>query len=151
MPLTVRPAQTEDHALWLPLWHGYIEFYKGNVSEAQTALSWQRMLDPAHLLQAWVAEKDGALLGFAHFFMHPSTWSDAGYCYLEDLFVSEAARGQGVARQLIEGCAAWATTQGADQLYWLTQENNHTARLLYDRIAERSGFIHYKHALASHV
>ncbi|TAG25484.1 MAG: GNAT family N-acetyltransferase [Burkholderiales bacterium] len=149
MPLTIRPVQNEDHTAWLPLWHAYIAFYKGSVSDAQTALTWQRILDPAHPLQAWVAEQDGVLLGFTHAFIHPSTWSDAGYCYLEDLFVSQTARGQGVARQLIETCAAWAKTQRADQLYWLTQEDNHTARQLYDRVAQRSGFIHYKHAVGS--
>lgn len=144
MTLTIRPAQAHDHAAWLTLWRGYIAFYQGDVSDAQTALTWQRILDDSNPVRAWVAKKEGALLGFAHAFMHPSTWSNAGYCYLEDLYVSEAERGQGVARQLIEACTAYASSQGADQLYWLTQENNQTARLLYDRIAQRSGFIHYK-------
>ncbi len=144
MPLTLRPIQASDHAAWLPLWHGYIAFYQGTVSDAQTALSWQRMLDTAHPLQGWVAEKEGKLLGFAHIFMHGSTWSDRGYCYLEDLFVSEAARGQGVARQLITSCSQWAASQGANKLYWLTHESNHTARQLYDKLAQRTGFIHYE-------
>jgi GNAT superfamily N-acetyltransferase len=147
MALLIRPVQAADHAAWLPLWHGYVEFYKAAVSDAQTALSWQRMLDSAYPLQGWVAERDGKLLGFAHIFMHGSTWSDQGYCYLEDLFVSKAARGQGVAQQLIAACSAWAASQGAGKLYWLTQESNHTARLLYDKVAQRSGNIHYEIAL----
>jgi GNAT superfamily N-acetyltransferase len=127
MTLLIRPVQAQDHTAWLPLWHGYLGFYLSTVGDAQTALTWQRMLDPAHPLQGWVAEREEQLIGFAHIFMHGSTWSDRGYCYLEDLFVSEAARGQGVARQLIENCATWANSQGADKLYWLTRETNHTA------------------------
>jgi GNAT superfamily N-acetyltransferase len=144
MTLTLRPIQSTDRAAWLLLWQGYIAFYKGSVSDAQTALSWQRMLDPLNPLQAWVAESEGKLLGFAHIFMHGSTWSDRGYCYLEDLFVSESARGQGVARQLIAACSTWAASQGAGKLYWLTQEDNHSARQLYDKVAQRTGFIHYE-------
>jgi GNAT superfamily N-acetyltransferase len=151
MPLTIRPIQASDHAAWLPLWQGYIEFYQGDVSDAQTTLTWQRMLDAAQPLQGWVAERDRQLIGMAHIFMHDSTWSDRGYCYLEDLFVSEAARGQGVARQLIEHCKTWATRQGAGKLYWLTQETNHTARQLYDKVAQRTGFIHYEIACQASV
>jgi GNAT superfamily N-acetyltransferase len=142
--LSIRPIHAHDHASWLPLWRGYVEFYQSKVSAAQTALTWQRMLDASQPLQGWVAENEGQLLGFAHIFMHGSTWSPHGYCYLEDLFVSEQARGQGVARQLIAACSEWAVSQGAGKLYWLTQESNHTARQLYDKVARRSGNIHYE-------
>ena len=38
--------------------------------------------------------------------------------------------------------AVWAA--GASRLYWLTKEDNRTARALYDKLAERSGFIQYR-------
>jgi len=37
-----------------------------------------------------------------------------------------------------------ARASGSDKVYWLTAETNATARTLYDRVAERSGFIHYQ-------
>jgi hypothetical protein len=37
-----------------------------------------------------------------------------------------------------------AREQGASRVYWLTQEGNATARALYDKLAERSGFIQYR-------
>jgi GNAT superfamily N-acetyltransferase len=126
------------------LWQGYLEFYKVTLSDQQTALTWQRMLDASQPLQGLVAEREGQLLGFAHTFMHGSTWSDKGYCYLEDLFVSKAARGQGVARQIIAACSDWAMSQGAAKLYWHTQESNHTARLLYDKVAKRTANVQYQ-------
>jgi GNAT superfamily N-acetyltransferase len=146
MTLQIRPIQAHDQAAWLPLWQGYLEFYEVTLSDAQTALTWQRMLDAAHPLQGLVAEREGQLHGFAHIFMHGSTWSDQGYCYLEDLFVSKAARGQGVARQIIAACGQWAASQGAGKLYWVTQESNHTARQLYDKVAQRTGNIQYQTA-----
>ena len=33
---------------------------------------------------------------------------------------------------------------GASRVYWLTHETNTDARVLYDRLAERSGFIQYR-------
>jgi len=65
-------------------------------------------------------------------------------CYLQDLFTSEAARGQGVGRALIEGVYAKAREAGAPRVYWQTHETNKTAMRLYDQVAERSGFVVYR-------
>ena len=37
-----------------------------------------------------------------------------------------------------------ARAAGASRFYWLTQESNAVARALYDKLAERSGFIQYR-------
>jgi GNAT superfamily N-acetyltransferase len=95
-------------------------------------------------MHALVAEQDGELLGLAHFLFHRSTTAIALTCYLQDLFTSEAARGRGVATALIERAADEAKAQGSQRMYWQTHERNERARKLYDRIAERSGFIVYR-------
>jgi len=41
-----------------------------------------------------------------------------------------------------------ARQAGAGRLYWLTQEGNHAARQLYDRLARNSGFVVYQYPLA---
>jgi GNAT superfamily N-acetyltransferase len=87
---------------------------------------------------------DGRLLGIVHYLFHRSFWTVGDYCYLQDLFVAEAARGQGLGRALIEAVYERAQTAGASRVYWLTREENATARALYDRLAERSGFIQYR-------
>lgn len=63
--------------------------------------------------------------------------------YLQDLFTAPEARGQGVARALIAAVREWARRQGCARLYWHTQATNHTARLLYDQVAENRGFMQY--------
>jgi GNAT superfamily N-acetyltransferase len=65
------------------------------------------------------------------------------YCYLQDLFVSDDARGSGIGRALIAHVYAGARRRGASRVYWLTHESSHNAMPLYDRIADRSGFIQY--------
>jgi len=80
--------------------------------------------------------------------LHRSTTSFAPNCYLSDLFTVEAARGKGVGRALILGVYEQAQRAGSPRVYWQTHETNHTAMLLYDKIAERSGFVVYRKALS---
>ena len=89
---------------------------------------------------ALVAEQDGALLGLTHYLLHRSTTSLLPSLYLQDLFTSAEARGQGVGRALIEAVYRATRDLGLPRVYWLTHETNETAMALYDRIAEKSGF-----------
>ena len=90
---------------------------------------------------------DGTLAGIAHYLFHRTNWSIADSCYLQDLFVDPAFRGHGLGRALIEAVADRAREDKASRLYWLTHETNSTARALYDRLAQRSGFIQYRKTL----
>ncbi len=88
------------------------------------------------------------MVGFTICLFHLSSWGRTSYCYLEDLFTAEAARGKGVAAALIEAVAADAQAKGASKLYWQTHVTNTRARALYDRVAENEGFIVYSRTLA---
>jgi GNAT superfamily N-acetyltransferase len=95
-------------------------------------------------VHALVAERDGQLLGLTHYIFHRSTTALGPNCYLQDLFTSEAARGKGVGGALIAGVYERAKSAGAPRVYWQTHETNRTARLLYDKVAENSGFVVYR-------
>lgn len=149
--LLVRSVVAGDRAQWQPLWDGYNAFYGRADATALPApvseRTWTRFLDPAEPVHALVAERSGQLVGLAHFLFHRSTTHIEPVCYLQDLFTALQARGQGVGRALIEAVAARARAGGAARLYWLTHESNATARLLYDRVAQHSGFIVYRREL----
>ena len=147
----VRPVAAADFAQWLPLWDRYNAFYGRTGPSALPAeitwTTWLRFLDPGEPVHALVAEARGELVGLAHYLFHRSTIRIELACYLQDLYTAESARGQGVGRALIGAVAERARSAGTTRLYWQTHESNHTARRLYDAVAERSGFIVYRHEL----
>ncbi len=139
----IRPLQAGDEAGWRPLWRGYLEFYKTVLPEEVTATTWRRLLDPAEPLYGLIAERNGEIAGFAHCVLHRGTWSLTQHCYLEDLYVAASKRGTGLGGALIAAVYREADARGADRVYWLTHETNAKARALYDRVAHRSGYLHY--------
>jgi GNAT superfamily N-acetyltransferase len=141
---TIRPVAQTDRAEWEPLWEGYNRFYERKLLADITDKTWSRFFDPAEPVHALVAERDGELLGLAHYLFHRSTIMIAPTCYLQDLFTAEKARGQGIGRALIEAVYERARAAGTSRVYWQTHETNRTAMALYDRIAERSGFLVYR-------
>ena len=138
-----------DRDAWAPLWDGYNAFYERTgptaVSPEQTELTWSRFLDAGEPMHALVAEVDGRVVGLTHYLFHRSTTMVADTCYLQDLFTSPEARGLGVGRALIEAVYAAARDAGSTRVYWQTHETNVTAQRLYDAIADKSGFIVYRH------
>lgn len=146
-PLVIRPLDAADHAAWLPLWQAYQRFYDTELPAATSAVTWQRFLDPAEPMHAALAWRDGVAVGLVHWIFHRSCWTPGDYCYLQDLYVAEGQRGGGIGRALIGHVRAQAVAAGASRVHWLTQETNYPGRQLYDRLAERSGFIQYRQLL----
>lgn len=145
MAITIRAIRAEDHAEWLELWKAYLDFYEVELEAATTAVTFQRMTScPPEIHGAIARDDDGRAIGIVHWLTHAATWAPAGYCYLEDLYVAADARGHGAGEALIEYVRAWARQQGVAKVYWLTAETNAVARGLYDRVASRSGFVHYE-------
>ena len=143
--LIVRSVARTDFAQWQPLWQGYNRFYGRPALPVEiTQMTWSRFFDSYEPIHALVAEKEGKLLGLAHYLFHRSTTSIEAVCYLQDLFTNEAARGQGIGRALIEAVYERARIAGSSRVYWQTHESNATARVLYDKVAELSGFIVYR-------
>ena len=136
-----------DYEKWLPLWKRYQTFYKANLPDEVTRESFRRMLDPAEPTFGALAWQDQNAMGMVHWIFHRSNWSLGDYCYLQDLYVDDESRGLGVGRMLIEHVYAEARKAGCSRVYWLTHETNATAMALYDRIAERSGFVQYRKIL----
>ena len=144
MPLKIRPLVAEDRADWGQMWGDYLSFYDTDVAPEIYETTFARLINPAHQVQnALVAERDGAAVGIVHYIYHAHNWRAEDVCYLQDLYAKEAVRGQGIGRALIEAVYAAADANGTPSVYWMTQDFNENARLLYDRIGTLTPFIKY--------
>ena len=143
----IRRLDAEDHLPGEPLWRGYQSFYQVDIPDAVSSVTWSRLVDPTGPMSGALAWTKGGTLGLVYLIRHRSCWTTGDYCCLKDLFVIKRARGAGIARKLIEHVYAEATRQGCSRVYWLTHESNAAAMQRYDRIAERSGFVEYRHSV----
>lgn len=141
--IDIRSLAAEDRDDWEVLARGYKGFYSTLLPVDAYEKTWQRLLEgpDLHGIGAWL---DGRLVGIAHYLCHAAFWT-ADSCYLQDLYVAEAARGQGAGRALIDEVASVARARGCARLYWTTKQDNKVARALYDKVAAFRGFIRYDH------
>lgn len=144
----IRPVAESDYAQWRPLWDGYNKFYgrfdATALPEEITAQTWRRFFDPAEPMHCLVAERDGKIVGIVHYLFHRSTTLKNDICYLQDLFTDETARGGGIGRALIAAVYDRARAAGSERVYWQTHETNARAMVLYNQVADRSGFLVYR-------
>lgn len=144
-PLLIRAPVADDRAAWSRLWTGYLAFYDTVLPPEQFDLQFGRLLsaDPRSY-RGLLALRDGQPVGLTHYLIHTHGWRPQDTCYLQDLWTEPAARGQGVARALILAVRKAAHACGASNVYWLTQVDNTTARVLYDKVAIDTGFVKYE-------
>lgn len=148
MDVSITPLTPEDRPRWTELWRGYLEFYNTVLPEDVYDHTWSRILDDREM-HGLAARGAQGIVGITHFLFHAHGWTRAPSCYLQDLYVDAAARGQGAARALIAAVGERARAEGADRMYWMTNESNVVARALYDRVAAFRGFIKYEYPLAT--
>lgn len=146
--ILIRQIARGDYPQWSKLWGGYNAFYgRGGVTSLPSRITdttWARFLEPSEPMHALVAEHSGKLLGLAHFLFHRSTIMVQPICYLQDLYTVEESRGLGIGRALIEAVHDCARAVGSSKVYWQTHETNSAAMQLYDKVADRTGFIVYR-------
>ena len=146
--LTVRPIARADYDQWRPLWDGYNAFYGRSGATAVlleiTNTTFDRFFRDDEPLFALVAERNRSIVGLAHYLFHRSTNMLEPKCYLEDLYTEEQSRSTGVGRALIAAVYEEAYRAGSTRVYWHTHNTNIRARLLYDTMADNSGFIVYR-------
>ncbi|MBZ8118211.1 GNAT family N-acetyltransferase [Roseovarius sp. LXJ103] len=141
---TIRPIAPSDEGAWRALWKAYLEYYETSVPEEVYQTTFKRLLSPDHAHQnALIAEQNGTPVGLVHYIYHAHNWRLEDVCYLQDLYADPSVRGTGVGRALIKAVYKAADADGCPSVYWMTQDFNHTARQLYDRIGTLTPFIKY--------
>jgi GNAT superfamily N-acetyltransferase len=142
--LDIKPLSKDQYEEWYPLWQGYLTFYETSLPDEIAKNNWTRFFDDNEPVGAIGAFIDGKMVGFVHYIFHRTNWSLYSTCYLQDLYANPGVRGEGIGRALIEAVYTKAKEQGLEQVYWMTQNHNKTARKLYDKIADDHGFMVYE-------
>jgi GNAT superfamily N-acetyltransferase len=141
----VEPLREADYERVLPLIARYQRFYLAEPDEDRNRAFFRRFLAPSDdglLLAAW---EDDELVGFATLHWTFSSTKAAEAALMNDLFVAEGHRGEGIGLALIEASVAAARERGMRHLEWFTALDNERAQRLYDQTgAERSGWYNYE-------
>ena len=147
--ISVRAPCQDDWMEWRRLWSANCTHLGASMSETDDGELWRRIMDPEHPVHALVCCKahDGALMGFAHYVLHPHTFSAKMVCYLEDLWVDPSARRVGAARALLDVLVARGKAEDWRRIYWHTEADNAPARALYDGLVHATSYVRYDIAL----
>ncbi len=133
--MPIRMAFPDEFPVLLPLLRGYTDFYESNPSddslEAMVAYAIEAPDDQAFLL---VATDDEEVVGFANCQWKWSSLKGERVVVLDDLYVRDEARGEGHADALIAAAADVAREHGASVLSWFTQQADHRAQKVYNRV-----------------
>jgi GNAT superfamily N-acetyltransferase len=82
--------------------------------------------------RAFVAEKNGTIIGFALYYIRYSTWKGCRL-YLEDFIVTEAERGAGAGKLLFDTIMEEAKKQGYNGMSWQVLDWNEPAINFYNK------------------
>jgi GNAT superfamily N-acetyltransferase len=143
---SIEHVGTQDVGDLLPLMRAYCDFYRASPTEADLLALVAALIDDPERegLQLIARDPDRRATGFATLYWSWST-TDAGRIgVMNDLFVTEDARGHGLAEGLIDACRAESARRGARRLIWQTAPDNLRAQAVYERVgATREQLVDY--------
>ena len=149
--IDIQHAEARHRTGWERLWRqNIIQFGAPDMPDDVIDGLWQRILDPSHPMQAWLAldhdqdDDDQSVIGLAHLIIHPHTFTLRDVAYLEDFWVSPYHRSRGIGSLMMDALQEQAKQNNWLRLYWLTASDNHGAQRLYDRLAKRVDSVLYK-------
>ena len=134
----IRPATPDDVGTILRFVRDLAAFEREpDAVEATEDTLRTALFGPVPAAEAVIAEQDEPL-GFAIFFHNFSTWTGKRGLYLEDLYVTPQARGQGVGTALLRHLAALALERDCARFEWSVLDWNEPAIRFYDAVGAAS-------------
>ena len=140
----IREIQVEDKVQWQMLYKNYARFYKVEVNNQILETVWNWLHDKNHDVNGLVYIADGEVVAFAHFRRMPRPLKGTYIGFLDDLFVDTKHRGKKIGEQLINELKKISTAKGWGLVRWLTANDNHRAKKLYDKVAQKTSWDLYE-------
>jgi len=134
----IRNIQIKDKNEWRELYQGYANFYKIEISKITLDTVWNWLLDQNHELSGLVYEVNNKLVAIAHYRRMPSPLRGKDIGFLDDLYVHPDFRGRKIGEEIINKLNHISQEKGWGLIRWITRNDNHNAKSLYDRVANKS-------------
>jgi GNAT superfamily N-acetyltransferase len=134
-----------DRSEWLTLFQQWQDYLSGALTMETYERAWQLLCDEGSGLFGLIARReDGQSVGLVHASLTPFACAGGPILYLQDLYVTAAARGQGVGSVLMSAVYALADEKGATQVFWLVnQEDSQLERFYIRHHAVRTRYIRF--------
>ena len=136
--MNIRALIRSDYDQWLPLWQ---ENCLHQISDDVTAETWRRIGNLKENVFGLAAFNDNdELVGILHYILHATTGFIQPACYMQDLFVGEKHRKQGIAKQLVWELHEFGKNEKWARIYWFAENNNEAAQALYKNLGVKMDF-----------
>ncbi len=136
--MILRPIERQDYDQWRPLWQ---ENCLHQITDDVTAETWRRLTNPKeNVYGLGVFDDQGNLLGFLHYILHPTTGFKEPACYMQDLFIDEQYRRQGLARRLVWELNEMGKAAQWARIYWFADNKDAAVQNLYKNLGIRMDF-----------
>ena len=140
----IRKLEQKDKENWAKLYNGYADFYKVSMNTGILDTIWSWIHDETHDVKGLCFELEGKIVGIAHYRTMPRPIKGQYIGFLDDLFVEPDFRGQKIAQKLIGHLKSLSKKNNWGGIRWITHSSNKTAKNLYDKIANNTGFELYE-------
>jgi len=134
----IRNIEIKDKVEWEKLYQGYADFYKVEITKETLNTVWNWLHDLKHELNGLVYEIDNHIVAIAHYRQMPSPLRGKNIGFLDDLYVHPDYRGRKIGEDIINKLNEISKERGWGLIRWITRNDNHSAKSLYDRIAKKS-------------
>jgi len=133
-----------DRQNWEKLYIGYAEFYKIPMNNEILDTVWSWLFDKKHVVNELCYETEGKIVGIAHYRTMPRPLKGKYIGFLDDLFVDPNFRGKKIGQKLIIALKDIAKSNDWQVIRWIIHSSNDTAKKLYDKLANNTGFDLYE-------
>ena len=134
----IRNIEIKDKEQWKRLYRGYAHFYQVTISEQILETIWDWLNDTNHDLNALVYEIDNSIVALAHYRRMPSPLRGKYIGFLDDLYVDPQFRGKKIGEKIIKSLNEISKERNWGLIRWITRNDNHNAKSLYDKVAKKS-------------
>jgi ribosomal protein S18 acetylase RimI-like enzyme len=136
---TTRPLASADYTAWNAM---YIDCNDG--TQAMRDKLWAWLLNTNHEVNGLIAIDEADLaIGFIHYRPFPLPFIAETGGFIDDLYVIPNARGNQVAKTLVDAVVTIGQQNNWKGIRWMTDASNQDAQNAYDKFATRTTWVTY--------